>query len=102
MVTEELLAYIKRQQANRVPEESIRAILLANGWLKIDVDKAFDSLFKVEESKIVTSQELRTKVASLSPNMTAQARPTISRTRRRLCVFWFIFGKRLISRANRQ
>ncbi|MBP6856215.1 MAG: hypothetical protein KBC49_01015 [Candidatus Pacebacteria bacterium] len=77
MVTEELLAYIKRQQANRVPEESIRAILLANGWLKIDVDKAFDSLFKVEESKIVTSQELRTKVASLSPNMTAQARPEI-------------------------
>ncbi len=73
MVTEELLAYIKRQQANRVPEESIRAILLANGWLKIDVDKAFDSLFKVQESKVVTAQDLHEKVASFTPRMSAQA-----------------------------
>ncbi len=66
MVTEELLSYIKRQQANHVPEESIRAILLSNGWLKIDVDKAFDSLFKVQESAVVTSKDFRTKVASFS------------------------------------
>ena len=67
MVTEELLSYIKRQKANHVPEESIRAILLSNGWLKIDVDKAFDALFKVQESAIVTSQDLRSKVSTFSP-----------------------------------
>lgn len=67
MVTEELLAYIKRQQANHVPEESIRAILLSNGWLKVDVDKAFDSLFKVQESSVVTAKDLRSKIASFAP-----------------------------------
>lgn len=68
MVTEELIAYIKRQQANHVPEESIRAILLSNGWLKVDVDKAFDSLFKVQESQVVTSKDLKSKIASFTPD----------------------------------
>lgn len=69
MVTEELLAYIKRQQANHVPEESIRAILLSNGWLKVDVDKAFDSLFKVQESTIVTAKDLKSKIATFVPDV---------------------------------
>ncbi len=67
MVTEELITYIKRQQSNHVPEESIRAILLSNGWLKVDVDKAFDSLFKVQESSVVTASDLKSKIASFTP-----------------------------------
>lgn len=76
MVTEELLAYIKRQRTNGVPEESVREILLANGWLKQDVDKAFQTIASqaVAQSPVIKSSSLRDKLDAMQA-MPASSEP---------------------------
>lgn len=75
MVTEELLTYIKRQKKNGVPDESVRDILLSNGWLKQDVEKAFGKI--AEElnppAQIVKAEDLHSKIEMNRPSGSIQS-----------------------------
>ena len=75
MVTEELLTYIKRQKKNGVPDESVRDILLSNGWLKQDVEKAFTKI--AEElnppAQIVKAEDLHSKIEMNRPSGSIQS-----------------------------
>lgn len=43
-MSEELINYIKENQAKGVPEDQIRQTLLTSGWQQADIDAAFTQL----------------------------------------------------------
>ena len=64
MITNELLEYVKGEHLRGVPLESIKVILLENGWLTADIEEAFNALYSPAAAPKAFSMPTQTPLTS--------------------------------------
>lgn len=76
MITNELLEYIKGEHSKGVSLENIKITLLENGWATIDIEEAFNTLYKTTEApKFEAAKvEIPKTIEKMGPKITEQVK----------------------------